>query len=318
MARTYTQETECSSTCTAHPGIRVPSPPSPPAPDVVAALDPASAGGGGPLIRIATAHSQRSAHSANSRPRKRSLFAFTKPEPHPDPELPSLSDDKGECEMTEKDPEIQTPTLSPQDQAAADAAHVYPDGGYGWVVAFCCCTLCALTNGWGMNYGVFQQYYASHTFPTSKTSTIALVGTMQGFTFNLTAFVAGRLGDRFGFRRILCLSAVVCWLGLFTASWSTHLWSTILCQGVIHGFGQGLGMPLFMSLPSQWFYKHRGLASGIAMGGAGIGGGISSIIVRRLLTLVGASRTLLYVSILPLTPASCLLSTSQAPSLPLH
>lgn len=37
------------------------------------------------------------------------------------------------------------------------AAHIYPDGGYGWVVVLCCTTLCALTNGWGMNYGVFQQ-----------------------------------------------------------------------------------------------------------------------------------------------------------------
>lgn len=36
-------------------------------------------------------------------------------------------------------------------------AHAYPDGGYGWVVVACCTTLCALTNGWGMNFGVFQQ-----------------------------------------------------------------------------------------------------------------------------------------------------------------
>lgn len=35
--------------------------------------------------------------------------------------------------------------------------HIYPDGGYGWVVVGCCTTLCALTNGWGMIYGVFQE-----------------------------------------------------------------------------------------------------------------------------------------------------------------
>jgi hypothetical protein len=52
-------------------------------------------------------------------------------------------------------------------------------------------------------------------------------------------------------------------------------------------------VPLFLSLPSQWFYKYRGLASGITMGGAGIGGGISVIIVRRLITQVGAGKTLL-------------------------
>jgi len=38
--------------------------------------------------------------------------------------------------------------------------HQYPDGGYGWVVVACCTVLCALTNGWGMSYGVFQEVSA--------------------------------------------------------------------------------------------------------------------------------------------------------------
>jgi hypothetical protein len=75
-------------------------------------------------------------------------------------------------------------------------------------------------------------------------------------------------------------------------------------------------MPLFMSLPSQWFYRRRGLASGQALSGAGLGesisqcasrgihveihmltagGGISILIVRELLEKFGYKRTLLYV-----------------------
>lgn len=38
---------------------------------------------------------------------------------------------------------------------------------------------------------------------------------------------------------MLLSSCLVCWLGLFCASWSHQLWSTILCQGVITGIGQG-------------------------------------------------------------------------------
>jgi hypothetical protein len=92
---------------------------------------------------------------------------------------------------------------------------------------------------------------------------------------------------------MLALSAFVCWLGTFSASFSKGIWSTIFCQGVISGIGQGIAAPLFMSLPSQWFYRHRGLASGISMGGAGLGGGIFTLVLRRLLSLVGLSKTLL-------------------------
>lgn len=67
-------------------------------------------------------------------------------------------------------------------------------------------------------------------------------------------------------------------------------------QGVLAGIGQGMALPLFMSLPAQWFYRRRGLASGIAMGGAGLGGGISVLICRQLTISYGYKRTLLYVS----------------------
>lgn len=47
-------------------------------------------------------------------------------------------------------------------------------------------------------------------------------------------------------------------------------------QGVILGCVQGIGMSLFMALPSQWFSpKRRGLATGLATSGSGIGGGAS-------------------------------------------
>lgn len=104
------------------------------------------------------------------------------------------------------------------------------------------------------------------------------------------------MGDRYGFKRMLFLATLVCWLGIFAASFSKSLWSTILCQGFIAGMGQGIALPLFMSLPSQWFYKHRGLASGMVTGGSGIGGGIFTIAVRRLLTQVGPGKTLLIMS----------------------
>jgi MFS family permease len=102
------------------------------------------------------------------------------------------------------------------------------------------------------------------------------------------------------------VSAAVTWIGLFSAAFATQIWHILLTQvspyrsrgssdrqGIIVGAGQGLAIPLFMSLPSQWFDRHRGLASGIAIGGAGLGGGFSTLMVRPMLSALGTKYTLM-------------------------
>ncbi|TXT04859.1 hypothetical protein VHUM_03942 [Vanrija humicola] len=116
----------------------------------------------------------------------------------------------------------------------------------------------------------------------------------------MLAFVGGRVGDQFGFKRVLVVGAAICWLALFAAAFSHNLAALIVTQGLLLGAGQGMIVPLFMSLPSQWFFKRRGLASGITLGGAGLGGGVSTLVVRRLLTAVGGEKTLLIYSFINL------------------
>ncbi|WWC90128.1 uncharacterized protein L201_005061 [Kwoniella dendrophila CBS 6074] len=363
------------------------SPPPIPAPgDIIAVLDPASVGGGGPLKRIETARSEREAQErldreaqglstennnnqgilkkfrtySNTSSRRRPTFITPLPT-----HTSSHNDSDHEHEEEEDDNQIQhhgifshyrlkkhKPTLTPmhshshsrkssiidtpvitsvEDNEKQDGyfpsgsrtsdekngqhqskeevesqrrlefeEHVYPDGGYGWIVLICCVVLAGCTMGWNMNYGVFQEYYATNIFPTTKSAILVLPGCFNGFFMNFSAFLSGRMGDRYGFKRVLYASASIFWLGLFLASWSTKLWQLALTQGVIAGFGQGLALPLFMSLPSQWFYKRRGLASGIAIGGAGLGGGTITLVARQLLTAVGYKKTLLILSFVEL------------------
>ncbi|WVQ85672.1 hypothetical protein IAT38_007838 [Cryptococcus sp. DSM 104549] len=94
--------------------------------------------------------------------------------------------------------------------------------------------------------------------------------------------------------------AFVSWLGMFLAAWSTKLWQVVLTQGVMCGTGMGMGLPVLFSLPSQWFYKKRGLASGLAIGGAGFGGCICALIVRQMLMTIGPRNTLLVYSFITL------------------
>lgn len=182
------------------PPDRTPSPAPPPTADIVSVFDPASAGGGGPLVRIATAHSQREMARERSRSgtsQRPALFALTRARER-DVEPAGVFDD-GEgsvksgrsrsvrsaksgrsrdsredrrccCQPGGEDNEKETKSEKEchcqqgdeekgkeVEEETPGETYVYPDGGYGWVVVGCCMTLCALTNGWGMSYGVFQE-----------------------------------------------------------------------------------------------------------------------------------------------------------------
>jgi MFS family permease len=86
-------------------------------------------------------------------------------------------------------------------------------------------------------------------------------------------------------------------------------------QGLLLGMCHGIALPLvsstenerrkniaeyslllpqqFMTLPSQWFSKRRGLATGITVSGTGFGGGFGSLIMRGILPKLGYQNSLL-------------------------
>lgn len=162
-------------------------------PDVVSFFDPASVGGGGPLKRITTQQRERAEQEARERaariaaglpPEEGLLSRFrsgslSRRPPRPSAIVPLKLDEHEEHHHEGFSPSASqktlaladTPGLTPGDEKGLDLSvgqagkpddtaepepHVYPDGGYGWVVVCCCATLAGLTMGWGMNWGVFQ------------------------------------------------------------------------------------------------------------------------------------------------------------------
>ncbi|KAJ9116517.1 hypothetical protein QFC24_006750 [Naganishia onofrii] len=69
----------------------------------------------------------------------------------------------------------------------------------------------------------------------------------------------------------------------------------MLAQGLLYGTGQAFIVPLILSLPTQWFFAHRGLATGLVGGFAGCGGAINVIFARELIARFNGSRKTLGV-----------------------
>ncbi|KAJ9111597.1 hypothetical protein QFC22_006468 [Naganishia vaughanmartiniae] len=67
----------------------------------------------------------------------------------------------------------------------------------------------------------------------------------------------------------------------------------MLSQGLLYGFGQAFVIPLILALPTQWFFAHRGLATGLVGGVSGCGAAINVIFARELIPrFSGSQKTL--------------------------
>ncbi|KAF8911323.1 major facilitator superfamily domain-containing protein [Mucidula mucida] len=173
----------------------------------------------------------------------------------------------------------------------------FPDGGFrAWSIVFGCFLFACTCMGFGLVWGALQDYYHSHMFPETSLSIISLAGGLQNFVMGITAYLAGGIGDRYGYKKMIALSCFLAYLSLLASAFATKLYHIFLFQGFFLGFSQGLGMPLYMSIPSQWFLHRRGFATGIAVSGSGFGAAIGCLIVRQLLTKVGFRNAMLVYS----------------------
>ncbi len=84
--------------------------------------------------------------------------------------------------------------------------------------------------------------------------------------------IIGRLVDHFGSRRILMPSLIImaiCLAGI--PLWVHELWQLIVMFLLIGTLAAGTNSVPYMPVLSAWFYRHRGLAIGLAISGIGLG-----------------------------------------------
>ncbi|PBK89520.1 MFS general substrate transporter [Armillaria gallica] len=163
-----------------------------------------------------------------------------------------------------------------------------PDGGYGWVCVFCSFVVHFFALGIESSWGVYQShYFTSHDLGPISSSDLAWVGSIQATGQPLVGILAGILARRIGYRLTGFIGTCIMCIGLISASFSTHVWHLYLTQGVLFGVGSGFAFIPAVCIPSQWFTKHRGLATGIAASGYGIGGLLLSPLTQRLIDLMG-------------------------------
>jgi MFS transporter, OFA family, oxalate/formate antiporter len=85
------------------------------------------------------------------------------------------------------------------------------------------------------------------------------------------ALLMGRLNDRVGPRAVVSFCALLIGCGWFFSSRAGALWEFYLYFGVLVGVGMSGGITPVLSTVAKWFVSRRGVMTGIAVAGVGVG-----------------------------------------------
>ncbi|KAI8870241.1 MFS general substrate transporter [Ramicandelaber brevisporus] len=163
-----------------------------------------------------------------------------------------------------------------------------PDGGYGFVVLISTFICMGLSFGMINAYGAFNRYYTEVLFKGRESpSTISFVGTLTVCMMNLLGPFSGYVNDLVGVRMTVVSGSIIMCLGMILASFAHELWQLFLTQGILVGIGSSMIYLPCTSLPAQWFQKYRGLATGFAIAGSGVGGLALAPITTSLISSMG-------------------------------
>ncbi|TWI64171.1 OFA family oxalate/formate antiporter-like MFS transporter [Desulfobotulus alkaliphilus] len=110
--------------------------------------------------------------------------------------------------------------------------------------------------------------------------------------------IGGGIFDKVGFRKVATAGAILFGLGLMLSSTASKIWQLYLFYGVFAGLGTGLVYGPALATCIKWFPDKRGLISGIAVMGFGLGAMISKPIILFLIENYGVNNTFLYLGVI--------------------
>lgn len=140
---------------------------------------------------------------------------------------------------------------------------------YGWVVAFAGFAAATVLFGLAYSIAVFFDPLLD-AFPVGS-GTVSLMFGIQTFILYTGSVPGGTVVDTIGARRSAFLATVLVVGGLVGASASSRFVVLLGWYGVVTGLGMSLLYVVAYTAVPRWFGRHRGLATGIASSGLGIG-----------------------------------------------
>ncbi|KAK9452429.1 major facilitator superfamily domain-containing protein, partial [Dipodascopsis uninucleata] len=162
----------------------------------------------------------------------------------------------------------------------------FPEGGFGWFVAFSAWLIMALTYGMINAFGVYETYYVME-YPNMASSKLSVIGSLQPCLTFLAAVPAVTVMYHIGPQLCTLIGGMIMVVSFMLLSITTAAWQIYIVQGLMYGIGSGLTYVTATAVLFQWFKKRRALAMGIASAGSSLGGVYWPVAVRRMSESIG-------------------------------
>ncbi|VEU22612.1 DEKNAAC103670 [Brettanomyces naardenensis] len=185
------------------------------------------------------------------------------------------------------------PTTTQDDDTSEVPPFSYPEGGlkaYSVVLASCIGMMCDY--GFLNSIGAIESYVAQFILVNNSQLGISWVFSIFCFIAFAGNIFSGFVFDRYGARILFIIGSILIVGGLFGTANSSTLWQFVLSFSICCGFGCTLITPPCVSCVGHYFDKKRGLAMGLAISGASIGGVIWPLVCRSLYTKIGFTWTI--------------------------
>ena len=140
---------------------------------------------------------------------------------------------------------------------------------YQWMIIASCFVMLALGSSINFNFGIFLKPL-SDEFGWARSSVSAGFSIFM-ITGSASAILAGAMADKFGTRRIVIAGTLMITLAMILASRLESIWEFYLLIGVVSGLGRSAFNTPILTFIQRAFTQNRGLATGLAGAGGGLG-----------------------------------------------
>ncbi|KAF4124505.1 Major Facilitator Superfamily [Geosmithia morbida] len=181
----------------------------------------------------------------------------------------------------------------------SDADETYPEGGaQAWIVVLG--SWFALLSSLGLmnTIALFQAYVLDHQLRGHSEGTVGWVFSIYTFLVFFCGIYIGPVFDKYGPRWLIVAGTAFTVGGVVSLSFCTKLWHFILSFGVLCGIGSSLLFTPSIASLGHWFKARRGLATGLASTGGGVGGVVFPLMQTALFGRVGYMWTTLVLALI--------------------